>query len=138
MKTAHFKSIVSSSAAIYKSYLVNCCCRWYRSIRNIQLLILQRLFMHTLFGITLVLYLLKLSAGKGLWSCSSSIKWKFQPFLAVSVGFLSFFLQKAARVFLALACWFPQTLGFKFSASGSVPVIFSQWFVWNRNLNVSL
>ena len=53
IKTLYFESIDSSSAAIN------------RLIRNIELLIMYSFIMHTLLGMTLILYLLMLSAGNG-------------------------------------------------------------------------
>ena len=53
IKTLYFESIDSSSAAIN------------RLIRNIELLIMYSFIMHTLLGMTLILYLLMLSADNG-------------------------------------------------------------------------
>ena len=40
--------------------------------------------MHTLFGITLVLYLLKLSAGKGFWKNLRNVGINFETLVAFS------------------------------------------------------
>ena len=49
----------------------------------------------------------------------------FQPVLNILGRIFVYFLQKTARVFLAGVWWFHKISGFKFPASGSVPVIFS-------------
>ena len=90
-----------------------------RLTRNIQyLIIVWSLIMHTLFGITLILHMLKLSACKGfisMFPCSFSLKKKRQPNLTpcinneVKVNVLLFYFTKS----LSISSTFSQTISRK-------------------------